>query len=577
MMADDLGARELGCYGHPEHKTPHLDGLARTGVQFNTCYATPICHPTRFMILTGQYGHHNGIYNFAGRRGGPKPTDAAENIANQATFAQVLKSAGYATALAGKWQLSGKIPKLVHEAGFDEYCMWAYKHNLPEGVEHSGGWEGKPGKKTCRYWHPSVVKNGRYLPTKPDDYGPDIFTDFLIDFAKRHRDRPFLAYYPMALTHSPYYTTPDTTESPGDRFKHSKDNWRANVEYTDRIAGRIVKALDELGLRENTIVLFTGDNGTGGNGKGRPTELGARVPMIVNGPGMVRARGDTGELTDLSDILPTLAGFGGASLPNDRPIDGQDLSPFLRGTMPNGPREWIYSYIGDRRIVRDRRWLWEDNSPLHYGRFYDCGDSRDGSGYKDVTDSDDPEVQAAKKRFEAIIADKPVPKLEHDGPAAGQKGRRGRKKARTSRKMEPGGEWSPEHLSNPEQWTAGFNSPVVKASENGLRIEVREGQKRGVAMVPKLFSLPAGARKLRLRVVEMSPGVKWLFKLAGDHTGSGRIGLAHVTELTDTGLIEKPLDPKVTGRPDGAWQVKLGLTGPPGSYVVFGCLEFPGE
>ena len=101
IMADDLGAKELSCYGSQEHHTPNLDELARTGVRFDTCFATPICHPTRFEIMTGQYGCHNKVYHFAGRRGGPRPDSPEEQIINHATFAHVLKKAGYATAMAG--------------------------------------------------------------------------------------------------------------------------------------------------------------------------------------------------------------------------------------------------------------------------------------------------------------------------------------------------------------------------------------------------------------------------------------------------------------------------------------------
>jgi arylsulfatase A len=415
IMADDLGAKELSCYGHEKHRTPNLDRLARTGVQFATCFSTPICHPTRFEIMTGQYGSNNKVYHFAGRRGGPDPQSPEEQIVNHVTFAQVLKSAGYATALGGKWQLTGKIPTLVYETGFDEYCMWAYKHNLPEGVEHTGGWEGKPGRKTCRYWHPSIVRNGEYLPTEKDDYGPDIFADFLIDFARRHQDGPFFLYYPMALTHAPYYSTPTTDPNETEKFKHSADKFQENVEYTDKVVGRIVGALEEMGLRENTVIFFTGDNGTGGQGKGQPTELGARVPMIVNCPGLVKPTGVSDELVDLSDLLPTLAELAGAELPQDRPIDGRSYAFLLRGE-PGEPREWIFSYLGDRRILRTKRWLLEDNSPHHYGRLYDCGTSRDGTGYREVTDSTDPEVLAIKRQFEAILATKPAPLLPEDGP-----------------------------------------------------------------------------------------------------------------------------------------------------------------
>ena len=420
IMADDLGAKELACYGNAQHKTPHLDHLAETGVRFETCYAAPICHPTRFMIMTGQYGCHNGVYQFAGRRGGPEPDSPVEDIgANHVTFAEVLKERGYATALAGKWQLSGKLPTMIYECGFDEYCIWAYRHYLPEGLEHTGGWENPD--KPARYWHPCILTNAKYTPTKPDDYGPDIYTDFLIDFMKRHRDRPFFLYYPMCLTHSPHVRTPDNIHLDDKPYARVEEKFRGAVEYTDKLIGRIAAALDELGLRENTVVLFTGDNGTGGSGKGQPTELGARVPMIVNGPGIVKPRGATDELTDLSDILPTLAGLAGAAVPQDRPIDGHSYASFLRGETDH-TRDWIFSFIGDRRILRTKRWLLEDNSPLHYGRLYDCGDSRDGSGYENVTESDDPEALAVKKRFNGLLEDLPAPLLEEEGGAAQKKG-----------------------------------------------------------------------------------------------------------------------------------------------------------
>lgn len=567
MMADDLGAHELGCYGHPEHQTPNLDRLAQTGIQFRTCYATPICHPSRFLIMTGQYAHHNGVYHFASRPGGPKPDAPEEQIKNHVTFAHVLKQRGYATALSGKWQLSGTIPDLVHEAGFDEYCMWAYTHNLPAGVEHTGGWQGKPGKTTSRYWHPSIVSNGKYIPTKPSDYGPDRFADFAIDFARRHRDGPFLVYCPMALTHAPYYATPDTTKTPEDKFKHLKSNWRANVEYMDKTVGRIVTALDELGLRDNTILFFTGDNGTGGNGKGRPTEMGARVPMVVNGPGLVKAIGKSAALVDLSDILPTLAEFAEAPLPADRPIDGQSFAPILRGETQK-VRDWIYSYIGDRRVLRDERWLLENNSPREKGSFYDCGSCRDGTDYREVTDTDEPEVVAARKRFDDLLADKPVPVLPDDGQSAG--------KQRQDRggKVKSGGQWSSEWLKQPERWSAGSNSPVVCADPRGLRIAVREGQKRGVAMIPTRYTLPAGVKTARLRVAEISPNTTWIFKLAGNWRGTGRISAAHTTEISKTGVVELALDKRVLALPAEPWLVKLGLTGAPGSFVVIESVEF---
>lgn len=427
ILADDIGAKELACYGNTRHATPNLDALAAGGVQFQTCYATPLCHPTRLMLMTGQYGCHNGVYNFANRRGGPDPDSAAEEMTNHFTFAQLLKQQGYATALAGKWQLSGELPNLVRECGFDGYCMWAYAHNLPKGVKHEGGWE-EGRAKTERYWHPCIVQDGEYRPTKPEDYGPDIHADYLIDFIRRNRERPFFAYMSECLTHAPHERTPETKGKEGAEYDTPEGRYKYCVEYMDKIVGRVVSVLDELGLRENTIVIFTGDNGTGGDGKGDPTELGARVPMIVNGPGIVKARSVTGELTDLSDVFPTLADFSGASLPADRVIDGKSLAPFLRGESDT-TRDWIHSYLGDRRILRTQRYLLEDNSPFHYGRLYDCGTSRDGSGYRNVTDSADPEVAAVKKRFDELLAGLPAPKLDADGPLSESK-RGDRKRAR---------------------------------------------------------------------------------------------------------------------------------------------------
>lgn len=422
IMADDMGAKELGCYGNTSHRTPVLDRLAATGVKFETAFSTPVCHPTRFMIMTGQYGHRNGIYNFAGKRGGPDPDAPAENIANHLTFGKVLRDAGYATAVAGKWQLSGSYPNLIRETGFDEYCMWGFAgYYSPEDRQRvkEAGIEPR-----SRYWHPSVIRNGKWVPTTEEDYGPDIYSGFVLDFIRRHKDQPFFVYYPMCLPHSPWNPTPDSIKTAGPAVKrdtHSRENYKANVEYVDKIIGRIVAELEQLGLRDNTVIFFTADNGTGGGeGKSETIELGARVPMIVNGPGIVKARGSTKELTDLSDIFPTLVELTGARLPANHPVDGHSYVAFLKGKTDT-TREWIYAFQADRRVLRTQRWLLEDNSPFNWGRLYDCGDSRDGRGYREVTHSKDPEVAAIKARFNALIKELPVPLLDEDGAPSDSK------------------------------------------------------------------------------------------------------------------------------------------------------------
>jgi arylsulfatase A len=393
VLADDLGAGELGCYGNNTNQTPNLDRLASEGTRFKTCWATPLCTPTRVMLMTGQYATRTGYYNLFGRPFVPLPESPLYDIGARTTFADVLKQKGYATALAGKWQLSGALPTLVRDCGFDQYMIWAYKEYLPAGVEHTGAWQNdKVGVTTSRYWNPSIIRNGEYLPTKPTDYGPDLFCDFLIDFVRTNKDKPFCAYWPMVLTHGPHDPTPDL-DRPGEKTARGM---ATNVRYMDHVVGRLVRAIDEAGLKENTIILFTGDNGTAGAGKGQLTDAGAREPMIVRCPGTVKAGVVSDALVSLVDVLPTVADLAGAPLAKDVPLDGKSFAPVLRGDGA-GSREWLFSYLREGRMMRDRDYVLQ-------------GDGRmvDASG-KDVTDADDAKVKAARAKFDALLKDLPGP------------------------------------------------------------------------------------------------------------------------------------------------------------------------
>jgi arylsulfatase A len=403
ILADDLGAGELGCYGHPTRRTPNLDRLAADGVRFETCYATPICSPSRVLLLTGRYGFRTGWYNFTGRPGSPTHSDPRYDLGKvETTFAHVLKKHGYVTGLAGRWLEAGHEHEQIPHAGFDEHLVWAiWGDKLPPGVRHTGAWENERLAVTARYWHPCLIRDGQYVPTTPADFGPDRINDYCRAFVRRHRDRPFLLFYPMVLVHRPYHPVPDR-DRPGEK---RAGNLRSFVEHMDHLVGQLLKELDESGLRRNTLVVFAGDNGTDGGGKGTATERGARVPLIVSCPGIVKSGVVADDLADLSDLFPTLAEFGGAALPRDRPLDGHSLAPILTG-KPGPRREWVFSYLLDKRVLRDRRWLLEGD-----GRFFDCGDSRAGTGYRDLTASRDPEVLAARLRFEKILQDLPAPTL----------------------------------------------------------------------------------------------------------------------------------------------------------------------
>jgi arylsulfatase A len=392
ILADDLGASAVGCYGNTLHRTPHVDSMAARGVRFETCYATPLCSPTRVMLMTGRYGFRTGFTNFIGR-----VTTRVERLsADEYTLADMFKAAGYATGLAGKWQLglASQHPTMISDSGFDEYFAWAWKEGgLPADAKFEGS-------ERQRYWHPAIVSNGKHVPTTPSDYGPHLYSDWIIDFMRRNRERPFFAYYPMALVHEPWEPTPDLAK-PGAK---TKGGFKNNVEYMDHIVGKLFRALDELRLADNTIVFFCGDNGTGKDGKGTVTEAGVRVPLIAAGPGVVKGKVSR-DLVSLVDVLPTLAEWTGATYKGPG-LDGVSFAPQLRGERGQ-PREWIFSYLGYERMLRDRRWLLEGD-----GKFFDCGEARDGVGYKDVSASKDAEVMQAKARFARILEKLPAPPAE---------------------------------------------------------------------------------------------------------------------------------------------------------------------
>ncbi|HEO71083.1 MAG TPA: Cerebroside-sulfatase, partial [Candidatus Hydrogenedentes bacterium] len=317
---------------------------ADTGIRFDYCYSTPKCVPSRVNILTGRYGFRTG------QEWGSIPE-------GEITFGDMLQEAGYATALAGKWQLGllKENPQHVHENGFEAYCCWAW---------HEGP----------RYWAPMIWQNGALLEGIEDRYGPDIYTEFLVQFMKAHKDRPFLAYYPMTLTHFAK-TSGVYMEPPGPSGRYQ--TYEEMVAKADELVGRIVRALDELGVRENTLVLFTGDNGTPNKvlsklngrlirgGKGEHTDAGTHVPLIANWPGTVPAGTVCDDLIDFSDFLPTFADLAGADVLRDRPIDGRSFAPQLRGREGN-PRAWVYTEWEGKAWIRDHRWkLYED------GRLYD--------------------------------------------------------------------------------------------------------------------------------------------------------------------------------------------------------------
>jgi arylsulfatase A len=398
ILCDDIGAPELACYGHPTHKTPNLDKLAKEGMRFETAWSTPLCSPTRVMLLTGKYASQTGWYSLIGRKFSPKPESPLYDVGKHTTFADVLKSKGYVTALAGKWQLSGELPTLVRDCGFDRYQMWAYKYNLPPGVEHTGAWEGKKRETTARYWNPSIIRDGKYRPTTPAEYGPDLHCDYLIDFIKANKDKPVLAYWPMVLTHGPHDPTPDL-DHPGQK---TEKGFAPSVRYMDHLVGRMVKTIDDAGLAKRTIILFMGDNGTAGAGKSTLTDAGAHVPFIVRAPGTVPAGVTSKALVSLVDVLPTIAELSGATIPESAgKIDGTSFANEMRGKQP-AHRDVLINFLRDGRMARDARYVLQGDGVL-------MDTTKTPIAPADMNDAD---AKAAKEKLEAVLKPYPGPRPE---------------------------------------------------------------------------------------------------------------------------------------------------------------------
>jgi arylsulfatase A len=416
IMADDLGYETIGANGGTSYRTPVLDKLAATGARFTHCYVQPLCTPTRVQMMTGLYNVRNYI-NFG-------------NMDPQAvTFGNLLKPAGYATCVVGKWQL-GRDPDLPKKFGFDEHCLWQHTRRPP------------------RYANPGLEINGVEKDFPNGEYGPTLVNDYALDFVTRKKDGPFFLYYPMILTHSPYQPTPDSAnwdpKAIGENVLKDEKHFGHMVEYMDKLIGRLVVRLDELALREHTLIIFVGDNGTGRGtrsmmgdrvvigGKGMTTAAGMHVPLIVNRPGYVVAGKVHADLVDSTDFVPTILEASGTTPAADTKFDGRSFLPQLRGERGT-PREWIYSWYSPRQSedMTVREFAFDDRFKLYRsGEFFDLT--------RDVTEKHALEVEsltgeaaAAATRLSSALdqfAGARPEKLDRPGTGADKAKRKNRKK-----------------------------------------------------------------------------------------------------------------------------------------------------
>ncbi len=378
ILADDLGSETLGSYGGESYSTPVLDQLAGEGVRYTQGYAYPLCTNTRASLITGKYNFRNwkafGILD-------PR----------EKTIGHMMKDQGYATCIAGKWQLQSYDPPeypgadlrrdkgmKMEDSGFDTYRMWHTGHTEDKG---------------SRYADPVIIENGKWLTDTHDKYGPDLFSDFINDFITSNQEKPFFVYYPMALPHDPFVPTPDSDEweDPTLRLKSDKSFFKDMVEYTDKTVGKIISQLDQLGLRENTLIIFYSDNGTHQSissirdgkvvkgGKGLTIDDGTRVPLILNWPGRL-APAVNDEMVGPVDFVPTLFEVLGKQVPKEIFTDGISFWPNSKAEKPD--RDWVYidfeprpghgkDHFIQRRFVRGPKFKRYDD-----GTFYDIEKDR---------------------------------------------------------------------------------------------------------------------------------------------------------------------------------------------------------
>jgi arylsulfatase A len=358
FLIDDLGYGDIEPFGSKLNRTPNLTRMASEGKRLTSFYAAaPVCSPTRAALMTGCYPRRVGLESgswFVVLMPGDELGIGADEI----TLPEILKSAGYATGCIGKWHLGDQPEFLPTRNGFDYYYGLPYSNDMWSDYDTRWSFPPLPLMR-----NDAVI--GEVTTTADQARLTGDYTEETVRFIERNKDRPFFLYVPHSMVHWPHAASEPFMEQAG------RDPYKAAVEEIDWSTGRIMQALRRLGLEENTLFIFTSDNGAnnaGSNlplrgGKGSLWEGGMRVPTIAWWPGQVPAGTACGEITSVMDFYPTFAGLAGAELPKDRIFDGKDMSGLLRGEP--GARSGYEAFYYRTGAVRSGDWKYFADGRLY--------------------------------------------------------------------------------------------------------------------------------------------------------------------------------------------------------------------